>query len=527
MKNSFKISLQIIAFSVLSVSATFAQTLKEVIKFTDNEQFESAQAAFGKLIKAEPANSNNYFYLGENFFGMEILDSAKMTYQKGIEIDPENALNYVGLGKVQWYQEDAAAKENFAKAIALSKSKNATVLYKIAEVYIKAPKQNLPEAFILLNNAAKLEPKNPEIYILMGDAFLEQENGSQAIVYYEKATTLDPNSTKALLRTGKLYGRAQNFQLAFEYYEKANAIDSSFAPAYREKAEFYYKDKKLDKAIAQYQKYLQLNDNLSARVRYASFLFLSKQYPRAISEIQEIQKRDTSRVALYRLLAYSYYETGDYAAGMANMDKFFQKADNDKVKVAVTDYKYQGRLLSKTNQDSLAIISLNKAVAMDSTDAELYMELGTLYYRNKQYPQAISALEKRIVLQKGASPNDFNALGRAYFYNKDYAKSDSIFAKIVAAKPDLPLGYLWRARSMANLDPDSKLGLAKPHYEAFIQKAEVDVQKNKKDLVDAYSYIAYYSYMHNDLPNARLYYKKVLELDPENANAKTFMKEVK
>ncbi|MCX6181115.1 MAG: hypothetical protein NT150_04215 [Bacteroidetes bacterium] len=525
MKNWFKISVYSLAFLAFSATAISAQTLNDAIKLSDNELYESAQGAFSKLINAEPLNGDNYFYQGENFFRMENPDSAKIIFQKGIAVAPENPLNYVGLGKVLWYKNDSTAKLSFSKAQELSKSKNATVLLKIAEVYIKADKKNLNEALILLNIAAKKEPKNPEIFILMGDAFLEQANGSQAVIYYEKASALDPTSAKALLRTGQLYGRARNFDLAFDYYQKANAIDSTFAPAYREKAEFYYNAQKFELAIAQYKRYLQLNNNLSARIRYASFLFLNKDYASAISEINEIQKKDTSKVVLYRLLGYSFYETADYAAGLINIHKFFARVDQSKIKIKVlpSDYQYLGKLLSKTGQDSLAIITLNQAIALDSTQIDLYNELGTVHYKLKQYPQAIAAFEKRILLRNGGSTNDFNALGRSYYFNKEYTKSDSIFAKIVEAKPELPIGYFWRARSNSKLDPDLKTAVAKPFYETFIEKAQVDVVKNKKDLIEAYSYMGYYHVVNKDFVAAKNYYTKVLELDPENASAKTFM----
>ena len=522
MKQVFSIAIQTV-FAVLICSNNLcAQNLADAIKQSNNEQFESASASFAKLLGTE-VNAENYFYAGENLFKSGDLDSARVMYQKGKEVAPENPINTVGLGKVIWYRNDTASKALFAEALALSKSKNALVLYKIAEAYITADKKNLPEAFILLNLAAKLEPKNPEIYILMGDAFLEQNNGSQAILQYEKANELDVKSTKAILRIGQLYVRTRNTDLANEYYDKANAIDSTFAPAFREKAELYYQAQLFDKAIAQYKKYLQLNNNLSARIRYASFLFLNKQYANAIVEINEIQKRDTSKVVLYRLLGYSYFETADYAKGISNINTFFDRVEKSKIKILPSDYQYQGKLLSKTGQDSLAVLVLTRAISLDTTQIDLYNDLGTVQYKLKRYPDAIASFEKRIALRNGGSVNDFNALGRAYYFNKEYKKADSIFAKIVEAKPELVLGYFWRARSNSKMDPDLKSGAAKPYYEAFIERASIDPVKNKKDLIEAYSYMGSFFGLAKDFSSAKIYFAKVLELDPENAAAKTFM----
>ena len=86
-----------------------------------------------------------------------------------------------------------------------------------------------------------VDPKNPENYILLGDAQLEKNptDGSAPVKSYQMASTLNPKSTKGILREGKLYQRGRNYQLALDYYKKAIGIDPLYAPAYREIAELY------------------------------------------------------------------------------------------------------------------------------------------------------------------------------------------------------------------------------------------------------------------------------------------------
>jgi hypothetical protein len=52
---------------------------------------------------------------------------------------------------------------------------------------------------------------------------------------------------------------------------------------------------------------------------------------------------------------------------------------------------------------------------------------------------------------------------------------------------------MWRAYALVNIDSTSKLGLAKPVYEAMIEKAITDTVKNAKELMVAYLYLAYYN----------------------------------
>src|SRR5438552_2761468 len=97
------------------------QTLQEVTKLSENEQFEKASAGFISLIQREPTNGDNYFFYGENYFKQEILDSsfkaidldsARIAFDMGMKKNPGNPLNYVGIGKVLWYEgKPAEAKK--------------------------------------------------------------------------------------------------------------------------------------------------------------------------------------------------------------------------------------------------------------------------------------------------------------------------------------------------------------------------------------------------------------------------------
>ena len=190
-------------FSLFVSSSILSQSLFDAIKLTTNEQFTKADVVFTSELAAQPNNGDIYFYYGENFFKNDNLEMANKFYQKGIELNATNPLCYVGLGKVQWYQGNATeAKANFFKAITLAKkyeyssspktlnitislgknssvtkakyviNSEATVLMKIAEVYINAEVKNIAEAHILLAQSLKLESFNPELYILTGDAYL-------------------------------------------------------------------------------------------------------------------------------------------------------------------------------------------------------------------------------------------------------------------------------------------------------------------------------------------------------------------
>jgi hypothetical protein len=120
---------------------------------------------------------------------------------------------------------------------------------------------------------------------------------------------------------------------------------------------------------------------------------------------------------------------------------------------------------------------------------------------------------------------------------KNYTEADIIYANVIEQKPTLPLGYLTRARANSLIDTTSELGLAKPYYEKFIELAATssDAAKYKNDLIEAYSYLGYFYYIKKDdetyksiwKENFKITWGKVLELDPENLQAKEALKNIK
>lgn len=528
-----KLTLAVASLTVTVISN--GQTLQQAIQLTKNEQFEKADKAFKVLLSAQPTNGQYYFYEGENFFAWGMQDSAQAAYEKGIKVNATNALNYVGLGKVLWYNgKTDDANHNFYTAKTISKSKDPIVLTKIAEAYIGAPNKNLKDAFDLLNQSVLLDSKNPDTYIDLGDAYLAQNpsDGSKPIEQYEKALTADPKNVTAILREGVLYQRGRNYDLSFQYFQKATQMDSTFAPAYREKAEMLGESGNLDKAIAQYQKYLKLNDAISARIRYGEFLFLAKKYDDAINEIQKVFAKDSSNTILYRVIAYSQYEKKDYKNGLNNITKFFAKAPKTGTKIIASDYSYYGKLLSKNGQDSLGIDKMNKAatlmMASDGKTADvgqIYSDIGLLYFQAGKYDKAVTYFQMRTKFPQ-ATVNDYNYLGRAAFQSKQYQKSDSAFAVIVNARPDLMLGYLWRFYSNESLD-STYTGSAKPYADTYVQKVGADSMKNSDGVIAAFSYYALCCIAKKDYDGAKLWWARVKGIDPANAQAKMFFDSLK
>lgn len=555
--------------ALISLSGV-SQTLQELVTRTDNENFEIAAAGYRALITKDPSKGEYYFYYGENFFKRGDSDSARVFYNKGVEVNATYPLNYVGLGKVLLTEGNITdAKAQFFKAITLGANKNAEVFRKIAEAWLVTDTKNADEAIVLANSAIKLESKNPENYILLGDAQLEKNpsDGSAPVKSYQQASSLNPKSTKGILREGKLYQRGRNYQLALDYYKKAMGIDPSYAPAYREIAELYSLAGQPARSIENWQKYLELNNSDYARYRFMSALFANKQYAEAVKEYENLQKTNFENVYLERLAAYSYAEMGNktdtaaYTKGLAAINKFFSTAGPN-FKYIANDYKYKGLLLARQGNDSLGIAEMEKAIALDpSSRGEIYGTIAGMAARNKKYDQVILYLEKKAEGDyKNLNVNDCFDLGKAYYFTgisqqKDvidqrdalakkkkptdtpelaakeeaallsYNKADSAFKRLTELNRTWPWGYTWRGRANALIDPKVNSDSTKVFYEKVIElvKPEERTGTYKANIIEANEYLGYYYVTKKDDAKAKEHWLIVKELDPGNQKAENYL----
>ena len=520
--------------SLLAIQLTAqAQTLKEAIRLNENEQQDAASSIFQSLIAKEPTNGTNYYYFGTNLIDAEKPDSAAIIFAQGLKADPTNPLNTIGMGELQLLKGNLSdAKPLIDKAVQMGAGKNATVLMEAGEAYIHYKKaKDVITAQTLLEQAAKLDPNNPEVYNKLGDLYNELNNGTEAANNYNKALALDKNQVKAVLHKGQLYKQATNFDGATTEFQNALQIDPNFAPAYRELGEINFKQHKLDKAKEYYKKYLELSkNNTSARLRYAYFLYESASYSDAVGELNKITTVDSSNLGMMRIMAYSNYEVGKNDTALKAINKVFEITAKDTTRRLSRDYSYYGKTLAKAGNDSLGATYVRNAISYDPKQGELYDDLADIYTRSKKYSQLAIAYSDKISNVAKVTTADYFNLGKALYNAKDYIKADSAFLKVTELNASWPTGYFWRGRSNAQLDQDAKLGIAVPHYQKYIELAEADTvnaAKYKNNLVESYSTLAFSSFVKKECKKSIEYWNKVLAIDPTIEQAKKSIESIK
>ena len=522
--------------------SAFDQKLNAALELVASEQYEGAGQAFENLLISNPGNADVNYYYGETvikeYFSdtlsnsmKEMITKAENLFQKGLQKDSLNKLNEVGLGAVYIIlMGDTIAADkyfhNAERSLPVKQKylsvKDALLLTKLG--YSQILNEKIPrykKALNYLNRAKEIDPENPKIYLVLGDLYLQKNDGKNALANYNKALSLNPKSPLPKIKIANIYIRATNLNAARPYLEEARDIDSTFAPVYRGLGELYTMAGQFSQANKNFRKFLDLSgDNIPAKIQYAKALFRSKDYSTCLTTIEEILAVDKSRNYLNRLAGYCCYDKKppELVKGKMYLEEFFKNADPGSV--IPRDFLYYSRTLYKVaNKDSVilgrAFESFEKAYSMDPKNVNLASEIALDYYYSRMYKKAIIWLN--IKSQRGkADKDDLMLIGKSYYQLAEFHQADSIFSKIIAEQPDNMQAYVYLARTASSMDPTSELGLAQPKFESLVEKIGNETQKYAKESQEAYTYLGYYYLQKKDYSAAKSWYKKLFELDPAN-----------
>jgi len=516
--------------------------------YLNTGELKVAKEIFEKQLSQSPAEAS--YYLGEIAYKQGNTSEAKANYEKGLAASGDYVLNNVGLGKLLLKTDVKAAENQFDVAKKKDK-KDIAVLVAIAEAYYANGMKDKGDK--ALADARKADKKSPLIYLLEGD-LKAKTNAGEAAGMYAQAINFDPNTTVAYIKTAQVY-EVVNPTVAEEMLIKAVEINPSYTLAYKMLGNIYSRNGQYAKAIDVYQKYFaQGAYDVQDLTRYAAALYFTKQYAEANKLINEGISKDPNNFVLNRLLMYSYLQSQDYTNGLTAAEKFFSldKGDSEYI---VQDYMSYGELLSKNNQLDKALAQYDLAIKLDPSQSAVYKEIavacadaGQYEDAAKYYLQYVNNADADMVeatdyfnigrysyIAGTAAQRDTTVENSAAKAQELLAQADQAFAKVSERIPDTYLGYFWRARTNAALDPETTQGLAKPYYEKVIEiLAPKGDSSNNDELAEAYRYMSYFYYLtwvesSNDADKALIleYSEKLLAVDPNNSVALQLMDAIK
>jgi tetratricopeptide (TPR) repeat protein len=462
---------------------------------------------------------------------MDNSPEARKSYNKGLEISSKCDQCEIGIGRLDLDANKLEdARKHFETALK-GNSKNAVIqgMVGMAYLYNKKP---MPEAALeYLSKARDLDPKQSKFWIYLGDSYQAKGDLGNAMTSYETAVEKDKNDPETMVKMARIWAGTQQPDLAIEQLEKAIKSKPDYAIAYKDLYELYIRTGKFDKVVPILEKYISLiGSDVDAKIRFVKFLcFQAKDYARAIDEGTKLLVSNPEQYTLHRWLSWSYYEKADYKNSLQEGLQLFDEIKKDSVnrKAFPSDYEYAAKAAAKLSMMDTAELFFVKLMQLQADrKLEITSIIAKAFYDAKKYEKTEFWYQEKAKLA-ALTPTELLYLGLAQKNLGKLLQADSTFAQILVLTPKYENGWYYRAKINGQLDTtEKKLFLAKPYYEKFVElaSASTDPSKWQSKLIEAYMYLAFYFVQNDNNELAKSYCNMVLNLEPENENAKEYLK---
>jgi tetratricopeptide (TPR) repeat protein len=430
-------------------------------------------------------------------------------------------------------KSDAADKEDQIKDLFKDYKKDPDVIVAIGRAYLDI--KDTENAQKYADMAIKRDKKYGDAYVLAGDIQVILDNGGEASSLFEQAIYFDPKNPNGYRRYAQVNSKA-NPSAAVQKLEELKQQVPDY-PIALISAEIFSKAGDLDKAIQYYNQVDKSKMEDYQLVDYALVYFLKGEFEKSLEISQFGNNKFPRNPALNRISFFDLTNLKRYDEALQYAAKLFN--ESEETKITESDYLYYGYAhLGKGNYDE-AIAMFQKSIEnnqdneADKNDA--MKNIAEAYKKKGDYRNAIGTYEKYLDNLKQKTANDIHTLATMYMAEASdstiaeaqkkvlYAKADSIYAEMADKMPSVAVfATLQRAHIGYALDPETKLGLAKPHYEKLVELLTTQEKDENTDerLIESYRYLGYYYLLKDDKTKSAEYWNKILAIDPENAMAK-------
>jgi tetratricopeptide (TPR) repeat protein len=537
-----KRTFTLIIAGLLFFTGLKAQTIQEGMNHLYAKRNKSAIEVFQKLIAANKNNTEAIYWLGQTYIGMSDNSAARQLYEKALSENGNTPLILAGIGNIDLLDnKNTEATKRFDAALKASRTSNGddpVIQTAIGRAIVVSKTGDYKYAVEILKAAAARDPKNTETLLQLGNACRIANRGmgaTEAYTYYQKALAVNPNFAVASVRLAKLFEMQQNWPLFLENMNDAIAKDSHYSDAYYELFWYYFSRKDFTEAGNQFKKYINsklpetdiMDEYLSAQLCY-----VKKDYDCAITKgnmlLNEMGAKANPQV--YKLLAYTYFDKSDNPNALNNIDDYFRKAKPENI--ISSDYKLKADILNKTGATPDEIYNTYiKGASLDSvlTSKIDFLKQGADVFKTKKdiASRTREGDIRLLIINLKPKPtlNNYYDAGVAYYKGNNLYKADSLFEILTELYPDEKYG--WERRYAIGRINDSTMqkGLAVPFAVKYLEILEKDATKNKTEIISTAAYLAsYYANIVKDRQNALVYLKKMLALDPDNAQIQNNIK---
>ncbi len=254
---------------------------------------------------------------------------------------------------------------------------------------------NLEAAELYLNQALKLQSKNPHVLGFLGIVYAQRGQYREALHYLKDSLKIFPKNYLALSNLGNIYLQLGDLENALDAYKKSIQVDSNYFEAWSNIGNALQELNRSEEALSYYDKALTL------KPEYAEAWSNKGNALQALNRFEEALIHYDKALSLNPEYAKGYANKGN----ALNELKRFEEAliHYDKALSLNPEYAEvftgKGNTLLELNRFEEAMINHDNAIKLKPDYATAWLNKGVMLYQLSRYQEAITCYEKSLMLK--------------------------------------------------------------------------------------------------------------------------------
>jgi len=383
------------------------ELLDEAKRDIDKNEFEAAIAPLQKVIAEQPDSAYAHFQLAYVYTALKKTNEARAEYERTIAIDPKMSEAYLDLGILLLDKDPAASVAPLTKAAELLPAQSRP--HFLLGIALERS-GNASAAATAFENAAVLDPLDPDTLLHLGETYLALNRPANAEQKFRNAIERQPREPRALLGLARSLDQQKKPE-ATEAYEQYLAVQPADSAARARLVHLYLEQGKFDAADAELSRTESGRPSLELLKLRADIQIGRKKWDDAVHTLQEAVALAPGEAELHGGLARVYMQKRDFPA---------------------------------------AEKELRAALRLDGKNAVYWKDLSSTFFLGGNYPAALATLDE---IAKVEQPIAGTWFVRAICYDKLNQPKLALeaYQKFLALDQDKNPDQVWQAQQRSKV----------------------------------------------------------------------------
>ncbi len=406
-----------------------------------------ATRCFERAVQLDPTFAEAYDRLAYTSLLLARFQDAEQAARKATSLNPNLPGPWRTLGLTQYlvlqfddarqsYQRAIGAAER-APQSAVNLSIHGDALVNLSRVQPPADARlTIPKAIEVMQRAAELFPKEPEVWHYLGDALCEGLQYDRGVDAFTKALTLRPDYVEAMSDLGYNYTNGKQYGRAIDVLTRATRVNSDYPIVWNNLGSAYVGNKQYPEAVNAYKRAVALSPDFVFGLDGLGESHLKNNQPRlAVDPLLRATQLLPGFASAWKNLSDAHRRLGENAKALEEAQQAVKLAP-----YYGDAYDMLGAAYTAYGQPDKGIGAYEKAVELNPQSAGAWNRLGVAYARTKQSEKALEAYRRAVKVD----PESFEAwdnIGDAYKNKNQNQLAVEAYQTAVKINPKYAVGW--------------------------------------------------------------------------------------